>query len=707
MVDAAKRAFQFHGGTLADGTLHVQGFTGVDRISELFRFEIDLVSTRADLDAIALLTNDAWLGIKQGTLLAGSGKRGVQELKVHGVLASFEQRGKGDHWVSYRAVLVPKLWRLTLTVQSRIFLDKSVVEIVTDVLKGAGLEDEDFQFKASARGQAKREYVVQYQESDFAFISRLLEHEGIFYHFEHRDARGKVVFGDGTGAYGKTSGAASLPYRIHGAGAGGSQGWLAEEAVSGLVVRHQVVPAGVVLGDFNYRTPAERLESEVAVDAKAAYGTHYEYGNHFKANDEGKALATVRAEELACRRQLAVGVSDARGLRAGGVFTLAKHYRGDCNIDHLVIEVAHHGSQEMEAAGGADEPSSSYGNEFLAIPAAVTFRPLRSTPRPVIPGSLNAKIDASGSGQYAELDDHGRYKVKIPFDRGDLQDGNASRFIRMAQPYAGENMGMHFPLHKGTEVVLTHINGDPDRPLIAAAVPNPQTASTVTGGNQSQSVIRTGGGNSISLEDTAGAEGFNVNATKDASTTVGNDSTTSVANNMSLSVGADRSASVGGNDSETVTGNQTATVSGNQTLTISGDQTSTIAGSRVDTVGVNLAITVGSNAELTVGANIAVAAGAAARVTAGASLGLTSPQISIDGAGQIVLKSGGSSIIIAPGGVTIHAPRILLTGGSEIGASAPEIKVAADGACKIGGGSIDLESMGVIALKGATIKNNG
>jgi type VI secretion system secreted protein VgrG len=361
----------------------------------------------------------------------------------------------------------------------------------------------------------------------------------------------------------------------------------------------------------------------------------------------------------------------------------------------------------MAAAGGADEPSSSYHNEFLAIPASVTFRPPRSTPRPVVPGTLNAKIDASGSGQYAELDDQGRYKVKIPFDRSDLQDGNASRFMRMAQPYAGENMGMHFPLHKGTEVVLTHINGDPDRPLIAAAVPNPQTASTVAGGNQSQSVIRTGGGNAISLEDTAGAEGFNVNATKDASTTVGNNSTTTVANNLSLSVGADRSASVGGNDTESVSGNQTATISGNQTVTVTGDQSSSINGSRVDAVGVNCSVAVGSSAELNVGANLAVAVGAAARVTAGASLGLTAPQISVDAAGRIVLKAGGSSIIIEPGGVTIHAPRILLTGGSEVGVSAPAIKVAADGSCKIGGGSIDVESAGVIALKGATIKNNG
>jgi type VI secretion system secreted protein VgrG len=145
-----------------------------------------------------------------------------------------------------------------------------------------------------------------------------------------------------------------------------------------------------------------------------------------------------------------------------------------------------------------------YRNEFRAIKADVVFRPERRTPKPRIVGSINARIDAAGAGDYAEIDDQGRYKVQLPFDISGRKDAKASRYLRMAQPYAGADMGMHFPLHKGTEVILTHVDGDPDRPIIAAAVPNAETTGPVTGGNQTQCAIKTGGGNQIVIEDSDG-----------------------------------------------------------------------------------------------------------------------------------------------------------------------------------------------------------
>jgi len=136
----------------------------------------------------------------------------------------------------------------------------------------------------------------------------------------------------------------------------------------------------------------------------------------------------------------------------------------------------------------------------------VQFRPERKTERPRIAGAITARIDAAGSGQYAELDEHGRYKVVLPFDLSGRKDGKASAWVRMAQPYAGSDHGMHFPLHKGTEVLLTFIDGDPDRPIIASAVPNPETPSPVKDSNQTMAAITTGGGNKIHIEDRAGSE---------------------------------------------------------------------------------------------------------------------------------------------------------------------------------------------------------
>lgn len=704
MVDASKRAYQLHSGAVDDGTLQVSAFRGVERMSQLFHYDLDLMSAKADLDGEAILAADGWLGIKQPTVLA-SGKRGVQMLQIHGVFASFEQHGRTDDGVRYRAVLMPRLWRLSLTSQSRIFQDLTVAEIVEQVLKDHGFEPEDFEFRAKGRTYPKREYVVQYQESDLAFISRLLEHDGIFFHFEHGEKRSVVVFGDQPDACTKVAGAANFIYRTH-VGGTRAEDAVVEESVMELTVLHRPVTGQVVLGDYNYRSPDAPMYPTAQVSSPAAFGHQYEYGDHFKDEDEGKALATVRAEEIACRKRQFRGVSDARGFRAGGVFALTEHYRGDVNIDHLLIEVTYQGSQGFATSEKDDHPTATYINDFITIPASVVFRPKRVTPKPVVHGSITAKVDAASDGQYSELDDQGRYKLKFPFDRSDLKDGKASRFVRMAQPYAGDDMGMHFPLHKDTEVIVTHINGDPDRPLIAAAVPNPKTSSKVKGENQSQSMIRSGGGNSIQMEDTKGSEGFNLNATYGYSLTVGNNASVSVGNNETHSVSADRTVTVKGNDSETVNGNVTQQVDGNLDGKITGNRTFTVSGDSGDTVSGSRSSTITGSDSTSVTGESTLSADGQVGIKSSAKVAVGAPEITITGDGKVSITVGGSSITIDAGGITIDAPKITIKGGAAVEIGAAAIKVAADAAVDIGGAMIDLKSTGPLAFKGAMITNN-
>jgi type VI secretion system secreted protein VgrG len=704
MVDASKRAYQLHSDAVADGTLQIAAFHGVERMSSLFHYELDLMSAQADLDGDALLAADARIAIKQPTVLA-SGKRGVQMLLVHGVLATFEQHARTDEGVRYRAVMVPRLWRLSLTSQSRIFQDQTVVEIVEQVLKDHGFDTEDYVFRANGRTYPKREYVVQYRESDLAFISRLLEHDGIFFCFEHGEKRSVVVFGDQPESCTKVAGATSFIYRTQ---VGGTRAEDApvEESVTELTVLHRPVTGQVVLGDYNYRTPDAPMYPDAPVGSPAAFGLQYEYGDHFKDEDEGKALAAVRAEEIACRKRQFRGVSDARGFRAGGVFTLAEHYRSDVNIDHLLIEVKNQGSQAFATSDEDDHPTAIFVNDFITIPANVVFRPRRVTPKPVVHGTITAKVDAAGGGQYAELDDQGRYKLKFTFDRSDKKDGKASRFVRMAQPYAGDDMGMHFPLHKGTEVIVTHINGDPDRPLIAAAVPNPKTASKVAGGNQSQSMIQSGGGNSITLEDTAGSEGFNVNATYGWSLTVGNDASVTIGNNASESVAVNKSATVGSNDTQDVGANRIVTIGGDSSETVAADQVLSVGANRTENVGANRTVDVGANDTLNVGANLAMSIATNAALTAGAKVAISSPQIILNGGSTVKISVGGSSITIDAGGITIDAPKVTITGGASVDISAAAIKVAASAAMEVGGATVDVKASGPISLLGAMVKNN-
>lgn len=703
MPDHTRRAYQFHSGAVADGVLLVAAFAGHDRMSTPFRYELDLRSARADLDGAALLAADSWLAIQQPTLLAGSGRRGVQLLKIHGVLSSFEQHGRDDQAVRYRAVLVPHLWRLSLTRQSRIFQDVSVQDIVTEVLAKHGITDHEF--NQCDKGLTVREHVVQYRESDLDFLNRLLEHVGIFYSFEHGDQGTRIVFGSRPESCRKLAGSGGLQFRTHVGTERGEAGQA--ESVQALAIRHQPVPEKVVVGDWNYRTPDDPLFSEQTVDAPAVFGSQYEHGDHFKDDDEGQELATVRAEELAWRKLIYHGSSDARGLRAGVVFALSDHYRADANTDHLVVEIRHQGSQGFaQADTDAALPAALYSNDFTSIPASVPFRPRRTTPRPVIPGTITARVDAAGDGQYAELDDQGRYKLKFAFDRSDLQDGKASRYVRMAQPYAGEDMGMHFPLHKGTEVLVTHVNGDPDRPVIASAVPNPQTGSKVTGANQSQSMIRTGGGNSVTMEDTAGAEGFSINATYDYSLSAGHDASVSVGNNASSSVSVDNTSTVGANDSQTVGAKRTVSIGSDLEQTVGANQVETIGANSTLTVGANRTTSIGANQSDTVGGNLAQSVGGNANLTVGGPLAVSSPTITIGASGSVKISVGGSSITIDAGGITIHAPKVTLTGDAKVEASAPAIKIAASGGCEMGGATIDLKASGPISLKGATVNNN-
>jgi type VI secretion system secreted protein VgrG len=513
MAESLIRVLKFHGGAAPADAFVVLSADGHEEISRPFRFEIELVSQKTDIDLGAMLEQAAWLGIKQGVKLKGSSKRGVQTLKIHGVLSSIEQLERGLDWVRYRVVLVPKLWRLSLGTQSQIHMDMSVPEIVEKELKRAGFAGNEFEFRTTGRTYPKREYVVQYLESDLDFISRLCEHEGIFYYFEHGEDSAKIIFGDSPAACGPIQGSEVLAYRpastsrtrVEAADDRPEGDWFQEEVVHSLSTVMRPVPEKTVLCDYNYRNPADDLKVESPVATGAAFNTFYEYGDHYKDKGQGEVYARIRAEEFKCRQTIFAGTSDSKSLRCGSMYTLSEHYRGDLNRKYLITKVLHHATQPVEFAS-AEDTVPRYSNEFATIAADVVFRPERKTPKPRVSGLLNATIDAGGSGQYAEIDEEGRYKVVIPFDLSGRSGGKATRYIRMAQPYAGGGMGMHFPLHKGTEVILAHVNGDPDRPIIVAAVPNPQTASPVQGSNQTQCVIHTGGGNKIVIEDSAGGE---------------------------------------------------------------------------------------------------------------------------------------------------------------------------------------------------------
>lgn len=490
-LDANIARFYFESPNIAPEALLVGRFHGYEAISRLCRFDLTLVSNDPFINFETLINQPAALTIM----------RGDEPVYYQGIISAFQQRGRTVDYIVYQAVIVPRLWRLSLSFQSRIFQHLTVQEIIDEVLKGAGFTPVDYRFELN-ESYPTREYCVQYQETDLAFISRLMEHEGIFYFFEHDGERETLVIADAQDSFKPLDGESTIRYH-QGAGLVGDE----IERVNGLNCRERMVTGKVVLKDYNYRTPDVNLQVESQLNGTMP-GMYYEYGDHYKEVDEGQRLARVRNEAIECRRKVLEGEGDCAGFRSGYSFTLAEHYRSNLDEDYLLTRVGHEGSQ-WRAMGlvdpareeGDGEGHTRYWNRFECIPVSTPFRPAQVTPEPRVPGIMTAKVESSG-GDYADIDDAGRYQARMHFDNGDAATAEATRPIRMSQPHSGPDYGMHFPNHADTELVWACIDGDVDRPLALGTVPNPNNTSPSVVANNFQNILRTKAGNQMVMDDT-------------------------------------------------------------------------------------------------------------------------------------------------------------------------------------------------------------
>lgn len=467
----------------------VHELSGVEAISRLSDFRVIVVCPETDgLDAEDLLTRKVTL-VFEFREREDSGAA-VEIRRVHGIIAEVRDMLSPEAYAVYELRVVPRFWLASLVETLDIFIDRSIPDIVRDKLTALHLvEGEDFEFWLLDT-YPEREFIVQYRETDHAFLSRLLEHVGISYYFEQREDRDVVVFCDHNRSFGAPPGDAPLHFQPRGE----------RVDVFRVEVASRVVPHRYIQRDYNYRNPSVDLtgESEIPSSSQGAVaGGVVEYGGHFKTEGEARWVAEIRAQERNAQRRIFECESDRPEVGAGFKVALLGHPRGDLQL--LVTEVRHH-ARQTTLMGSADD-AGGYRNEFRAIMETTMFRPPRVTPRPRVSGMLTAIVDAENKGQYAEIDDQGRYRVKFMFDTSDAQQGKASRYVRMMQPHAGAGYGMHFPLRPGIEVLITFMDGDPDRPVIAGTVPNPQTASPVVSDNATKNIIRTGGGNEIQIDD--------------------------------------------------------------------------------------------------------------------------------------------------------------------------------------------------------------
>jgi type VI secretion system secreted protein VgrG len=586
-------AFELAAGAHGEGELSVTRFVGTEALSEPYLFEVDFfpVSGKA-LELEGLLAKEACLRVRRSD---------GAERTFHGIASAARLLGRKKGLPQYRVSISPRLSLLSLVKRSRTFLDRTVPEIAKEVLDG-GKVRQSWKVEGS---YPSREVTAQYRESDLAFVSRLLEREGIWFRFEQGTDGETLVVGDGPKGYAESKEA--VPYLPEGA-------LSEEEQLWELSRRSGTVPGRVVLRDYDFERPRLDLTAEAAEGEGEEV---YECPGGYTDPAEGKRLARVRLEELRFGAETWRGRGRTLTLAAGQVFEVEGHPEASWNGKLLAVRVRHEGRRE-EGAGGVE---TRYASSFLGIAAKRPYRPRRRTAAPEIYGFQRATV-VGPEGEEIHTDRHGRVKVALHWNSGSSEPPK-SGWVRVLQAMAGPGFGALYLPRVGQEVILSYQGGDPQRPMVVGAVYHGAHPPAVElPKEKTQSTFRTvtspydGGYNELRLEDAAGSEEIFLRSQKDEAIEVLADKGQTVGGSETLAVGKDRSREIRGDQQLRVALDDGSTVGGNQTLAVMMNRETSVLGDHSETVG--LAQTVNVTGEQTVhvakATNVTVGAAAALNV---------------------------------------------------------------------------------------------
>lgn len=679
----ANTLFNLEAAGLPRGTV-VAGFRGEEAVSTLYRFGVGVVVHHDELDMDGVVRARAALRADFG--------ESAPSWVVHGIIASMELLHAWGGKMLCRATLVPRLWELTHSIHSRVYTDNTIVEIIEAVLKNNGLTSADYALRLQ-QSYPRREHVCQYKETDYAFISRWMEREGMYFFFEQTDDAEKLVIADELSAHEPSR---TVPVRY--VPRSGSDA-MAREAFDRFRCTSSALPQTVLLTDYDYLHPKLDVSgsSEVAPSGRGVISL---YGENFATPNQGGRYAKVRAEELRARQRVFCGRGRVFQLRSGYRFKLEEHPQPALNATYLAIAVEHYCNQateqpELMKLCGLDS-SDEYRVEASAIRSDVQYRAPFRHPWPRIDGYEHATIAGPADSPYAQIDEHGRYKLRLHFDESDLVDGSATTWVRMMQPHSGVNEGFHFPLRKGTEALLFFLGGDPDRPVIAGVVPNSITPSKVTSANHTMNVVQTGGLNRMEMRDDAGLQHIKLksppentyihlgapNDTHNVHVCTDGDTLTYSGRNWDIDIGGNLKEQVGGNVTEIYGANKTTTIAANETIEVGANQVMGVKGSQTQTVDGPVTINCNATLDTTVSGN-------ETDTTIGnldqTVLGMFDQ--TVDGnvtqtynASHVLEVTGGTQDITVSGDITITSDggTITVQSPSKITLQAPNVDVSAD-----------------------------
>ena len=657
--------------SLGTDALIITQASGHERLGGLFEISLQFTCQTGDLKLDDLLGTNATLAIHN----AAEDRKGsvAHSRYFNGYFSSIAFGGYGaEGQASFRATLVPWLWFLTRTSDCRIFQQKSVPDILEEVFRDAGFSD----FKKDLRASYQpRDFCVQYRETDFNFVSRLMECEGIYYYFEHENGSHKLVLCDDMVCHKKDEQHASIKF-IGGADARDRKGIITDWNFS-----KQVKSGKFAHNDFNFKTPTPdpnlRLLARSSAPKPQKPSPYEIYDNHggYGTTGEGNRYARLRMEELIVDRDTATARTDIIGIKCGCKFKLDAHPIADQNCEHLITAV--HWSA-AEGGYGSGSGSGGGGNffdcDFAAIPAAATFRPVRATPLPKIEGPQTATV-CGPSGQEIYVDEHARVKVQFHWDRYGKADAGSSCWIRVSQPWAGAGFGGMAIPRIGHEVIVEFIEADPDCPIITGRVYNgASTPPYALPDNATRTTIKTnsskggGGFNELRFEDKKGKEQVFIHGQKNFDLRI--------RNQVRETNGGERHEKIGMSHYITVAKEENTHVE-DKHYEMTKENHLTVQGDLLEKVDSNLKTYTGeahvlNSKDLLVETSSCISLKTKiCKIQGATGVHVRGQQINVEGT-SLCLKSGSSFISITPAGISIQAPTVMInSGGSSSPAQEP------------------------------------
>ncbi|MEN8237343.1 MAG: type VI secretion system tip protein TssI/VgrG [Pseudomonadota bacterium] len=675
---------------LGKDELVLKRFAGVEALSMPFAFDLSMISKKSDLDFDAVVGQEATVTIAIDE----------QMRCFNGIIGEFVQ-GHTDYMqesgiTSYTAKLYPKLWQLKFTKDCRIFQNQTTMDIVTQILQENGVNS--FEDRTQNRGKAVREYCVQFNESCFDFVSRLMEEEGIFYFFEHNQGEHKLIMADNVQAYQPCPGAEDSELEM----AKTDVDFL--NKITHCFVKQSVISKQHDIADFNYETPSTQLFSTLA--GKGNEGKVYGYPGLFQDQGEGEEDVKIGMEGDEWPQKHVQGASTIPFFLPGFTTNISGLSREDANKQYTLFEVKHVAELDQR------QKDALYENSFVGFDASVIFRPTRRTYKPLISGTQTAFVTGKG-GEEIWTDKYGRIKVQFHWDREGKRDEMSSCWVRVAQGWASNNWGVLFTPRIGQEVVVSFVNGDPDRPLVTGCVYNADSLPPYLPDEPTKSTIKTdsslggGGYNEIRFEDLKGSEEIYIQAEKDKNVWVKDSRKTDIDCFETLTVGKDRKIDVKGNEthtvdlerSVTVTGNESHTNAANLTHDVTGDESHTnaatlthdVTGDESHTNAANFTHAVTGDYTLTVDGNLAI--------TVTGDITINGNSVALKTKATTSLESGAETTIKAGADIEMEGVNINSKASADLKGEGAMIKMDSSGMA-------DYIASGVTTVKGATVKVN-